>query len=122
MADTPTFVAMRPVRTGVDWALRFRAAAGPVVGAGMPDETWLNRVGLLRGGAVDQPYLTPRLAVRGKSVRFAVTRTRDVMEVEDEAEVRAAAQRAGSRDAIVAGSAIGSVVGLVGSWEFGQSS
>jgi hypothetical protein len=95
-----------PVRTGVDCALRFSAAAGPVVGAGSPADTWLNRVGLLRGGAVDQPYLTPRLAVRGSSVRFGVMRTRDVRE--DEADVRAAAQRAGSRGAMVAGSTIGS--------------
>jgi hypothetical protein len=62
---------------------------------------------LLRGGAVDQPYLTPRLAVRGSRVRFGVVRIRDVSG--DEADVRAAAQRVGSRDAIVAGSTIGSI-------------
>lgn len=48
------------------------------MGAGRPAETWLNLVGLLRGGAVDQPYLTPRLAIRGSSVRFGVMRMRDV--------------------------------------------
>ncbi len=49
--------------------LRFSAAAGPVVGAGMPKLTWLKRLGLSRGFWVLQPYLTPRLAVRGRRVR-----------------------------------------------------
>lgn len=92
-----------PVRSGVDCSVRLRAAAGPVVGAGRPALCWLNRVGFVRGFAVDQPYLTPRFAVRGRRVCRSVMRTRGFSE---ELLVRAAAQRADMRDAIVAGSSM----------------
>ena len=34
---------------------------------GRPAVCWLNRLGLLRGTAVDQPFLTPRLAIKGRN-------------------------------------------------------
>lgn len=91
-----------PVRSGVDCSVRLRAAAGPAVGAGMPELVWLNRVGLERWYAVFQPYCTPRLAVRGRRVCRSVMRRRGLLSAQP--LVRAAAQRVGSRDAIVAGS------------------
>lgn len=49
-------------------ALRARAAAGEAVRVGRPAVGWLKRFGLPRAGAVDQPYLTPRLVMRGRRV------------------------------------------------------
>src|SRR5690349_12904145 len=57
-AVMPFLIASTPARIGVDWALRFSAAAGPVVGAGRPAVTWLKRVGRKCLLWVDQPYFT----------------------------------------------------------------
>lgn len=102
-------MASTPVRKGVVASLRFSAAAGPAVGVGTPAETWLNRVGLPRAGAVDQPYWTPRLVVRGRrALPFSVMRIRGIEErhvvVEPRCKGRVAAQRADIRGAMVAGS------------------
>lgn len=63
----PFLMATTPARTGVVFSLRLRAAAGPAVGAGRPAVTWLNRVALEPrfGRVLLQPYLTPRVVVRG---------------------------------------------------------
>lgn len=73
----PFFMASTPARTGVDWAFRLRAAAGPAVGAGRPEVTWLKRVGLAREGRVDQPSFTDW----GVEVWNCVVRRREAGEV-----------------------------------------
>lgn len=64
----PFLIANAPVRRGVVFAFRASAAAGECERMGSPAVGWLNRAGLSRLLAVVQPYLTPRLAVRGSNV------------------------------------------------------
>src|SRR5262245_56696997 len=66
MLVMPFLTASTPVRSGVVFSRRFRAAAGPVVSAGRPALGWLKRLCLDRGGAVDQPYLMPRWGMCGR--------------------------------------------------------
>ena len=60
----PFLIANAPVRGGSVCSFRFSAAAGECESSGLPGTgDWLNLLGLLRRGAVDQPYLTPRLVI-----------------------------------------------------------
>jgi len=63
----PFLIASAPVRSGSVKALRARAAAGEAESVGRPADFWSKRPGVAfdRAGAVIQPYLTPRFAVRG---------------------------------------------------------
>lgn len=104
MAVMPFLMARTPVRRGVVFARRRRAAAGPVVGAGMPEVTWLKRLGLARGERVDQPYLTPRVVVRGRRDGAAEGAGRTVvgrLRRREDGWCSCRQQRAGSRGAIV---------------------
>src|SRR6478735_10739168 len=92
MLVMPFFTARTPDRRGVVFSLRLRAAAGPVVRAGRPEEGWLNRLCLLRGGAVVHPYMTPRVAVSGRRRGRAAT-----------AQGRGRARRIGRRGGIFEG-------------------
>lgn len=64
----PFLMANAPVLRGNVASFRLSAAAGEWERMGRPALGWLYAAGLLpRFGAVDQPYLTPRFTVRGKS-------------------------------------------------------
>jgi hypothetical protein len=65
----PFLMAKAPGRRGIVSAANFRAwaAARDCERTGSPAVFWLKRESLLRRGAVDHPYLTPRFAIKGRS-------------------------------------------------------
>lgn len=54
------------MRRGRVKSLRARAAVDEAERMGKPALCWLKRSGWERGGAVVQPYFTPRLVMRGR--------------------------------------------------------
>lgn len=62
----PFLIPRAPVRNGRVKSLRARAAVEEAERMGSPAVCWLKRSGWERGGAVVQPYFTPRLVMRGR--------------------------------------------------------